>query len=81
MYIDLIINRRAKELKKNILLQKARAISKNFQTGDMEIRYNCAKRYHVLYINCSKGIIFGLVPVHHVIIFLLICLLLSSITR
>ena len=46
----------------------------------MEQRYNCAKRYHVLLINCAKGIIFGLVSVLNVIIFLLICNLLSSIT-
>ena len=47
----------------------------------MEIRYNCAKRYHVLCINCAKGIIFEMVTVLDVIIFLLICHLLSSITR
>ena len=29
-----------------------------FQTDDMIIRYDCAKRYHVLYMNCPKGISF-----------------------
>ena len=56
-------------------------LQKAFQTDDMEIRYNCDKRYHVLYINFAKGVIFGLVTVLDVIIFLFSCLLLSSISR
>ena len=31
-----------------------------FQTDDTEIRYDCAKFYHVLYMKCAKGILFGL---------------------
>ena len=42
---------------------------KALQTDEMKIRYNCAKRYDVLYINCAKGIINGLVSVLNVIIF------------
>ena len=58
MYIDLIVNRRAKEFKQSIFVAKSKGHGqKGFQTGDMEIGYNCAKRYHVLYINCVKGII------------------------
>ena len=26
----------------------------------MEIRYDCAKRYHILCMNCANGIFFGL---------------------
>ena len=33
---------------------------KAFQTDDMEIRYDSTKRYHALYMNCAKGILFGL---------------------
>ena len=33
---------------------------KAFQTDDMEKRYDCDKRYHGLYMNCVKGILFGL---------------------
>ena len=33
---------------------------KAFQTDDMEIRYDCAKRNYGLYINCAKGILFRL---------------------
>ena len=69
MYIYLIVMRRAIEFKQLILLQKTRVFSKKaFQTDDIEIRYNCGKRYHVLYITCAKGIIFGLVTVLNVII-------------
>ena len=42
---------------------------KAFQTNNMKIRYNCAKRYHALFINCAKGIILGLVSVLNIIIF------------
>ena len=35
----------------------------------MEIRYNCVKRYHALYINRAKGIIFRLVTGLYVFIF------------
>ena len=54
---------------------------KAFQTNGMEIKYNCAKRYHILWTNCAKGIVFGLQTVLNVTIFLLICHFLSSITR
>ena len=33
---------------------------KAFQTNVIEIKYNCAKRYHILWTNCAKGIIFFL---------------------
>ena len=33
---------------------------KAFQTNGIEIKYNCAKRYHILWTNCAKGIVFGL---------------------
>ena len=82
MYIYLIVIRRAIEFKQLISVTKSKGQKQNaFQTDDMEIRYNCAKRYHVLYINCAKGIIFVSVTVLNSIIFLLICHLLSSITQ
>ena len=81
MYIDLIVIRRAIEFKQLHSVTKKAQKQKTFQTDDLEIRYNCAKRYHVLYVNCAKGIIFGLVTVLNFIIFLLICHLLSSITQ
>ena len=62
MYIDLIVMRREIEVKQLIFVAKSKGHKlKALQTDDMEIRYHCAKRYHVLYINCAKGIIFGLV--------------------
>ena len=46
---------RAIEFKQLIFVAKSMGHKqKAFQTDDMEIRYNCAKRYHVLYINCAK---------------------------
>ena len=33
---------------------------KAFQTDDMEKKYHCAKRYHILCMNCANGILFGL---------------------
>ena len=54
---------------------------KTFQIDDMEVRYGFAKRYHILCINCAKGILFRLLTVLNVSIFLLICHLLSSIAR
>ena len=34
---------------------------KAFQTNHMEIRYDCAKRYHILCsMNCTNGILFEL---------------------
>ena len=73
---------RAMEFKQLIFVAKSKDHKqKAFQTDEMEIRYNCAKRYAVLYINCAKGIIFRLVSVLYVIIFLLICHLLSSINQ
>ena len=33
---------------------------KVFQTNVIEIKYNCAKRYHILRTNCAKGIVFRL---------------------
>ena len=44
---------------------------KAFQTYGIEIKYNCAKRYHILWTNCAKGIVFGLLTVLNVTIFLL----------
>ena len=42
------------------MLQKVRTVSKKaFQTDDMEIRHDCAKRYHILCMNCANGIVFG----------------------
>ena len=59
MYIDLIIMRRAIEFKQLIFVAKSKGNKqKAFQTDNMEIRYNCAKCYYFLYINCAKGIIF-----------------------
>ena len=84
MYIDLIVMRRAIKFDLFFFFCKMQGNRQQaFQTDIMEIRYNCAKRYHVLYINCAKGtgIIFELVTVLNVIIFLLICHLFSSITR
>ena len=81
MYIDLIVIRRAIELKQLIFVALSKDHKQNAsQTDDMEIRYNCAKRYHVWYINCAKGIIFRFVTVLNVSYFLLYCHLLSSIT-
>ena len=56
---------------------------KAFQTNVIEIKYNYAKRYHILWTNCAKGIVFGLLTVLNVTIFLLIyrCHFPSSITR
>ena len=69
--------RRVIEFKELIFVTKSKSHrQKAFQTDYMEIRYNCAKRYHILYINCAKGIISVLVTVLNVII----CHLLSSIT-
>ena len=42
---------------------------KTFQTDDMEIRYDCAKLYHTLCMNCVNGILFRLSSVLRVIIF------------
>ena len=44
---------------------------KAFHTNGIEIKYNCAKRYHILWNNCAKGIVFGLQTVLNVTIFLL----------
>ena len=64
--------RRVIEFKELIFVAKSKGHKqKASQIDDMEIRYNCAKRYHVLYVNCAKGIIFGLVSVLNVIKFLL----------
>ena len=56
-------------------------LQKAFQTYVIEIKYNCAKRYHILWTNCAKGIVFGLQAVLSNTIFLLVCHFLSSITR
>ena len=69
--------RRVIELKQLIYVAKGKDnYQKAFQT-DKEIRYDCATRYHVLYINCAEGILFGMLTVLNVITFLLICHLLS----
>ena len=52
MFIDLIVI----GFKKIDFVAKSQGHKqKAFQTDDMEIRYNCAKRYHVLYIKCGKS--------------------------
>ena len=76
MYIDIIVMNREIENKQMIYVAK-----KAFQTNVIEIKYNCAKRYHILWTNCAKGMVFGLKTVLNVTIFLLICHFLSSITR
>ena len=83
MYIDLIVMKRAIEFKQLIFVAENKGHKhKDFQTDDMGIRYNCAKRNHVLYIHCAKGIIFGFGNCANVIIkIVLICHLLLSITR
>ena len=57
MYIDIIVMSREiekkKKKKKTIYVAK-----KAFQTNGIEIKYNCAKRYHILWTNCAKGILF-----------------------
>ena len=36
-------------------------VAKSFSyLNGIEMKYNCAKRYHILWTNCAKGIIFGL---------------------
>ena len=76
MYIDIIVMNREIENKQMIYVAK-----KAFQTNGIEIKYNCAKRYHILWTNCAKGILFESLTVLHVTIFLLICNFLSPITR
>ena len=49
--------RRAIEFKHLVFVAKRKGHKqKAFQTDDMEVRYDCAKRYHVLYIYCANGI-------------------------
>ena len=64
MYIDLrvLIIRRVVELQLIFLAKsKGKDHKRNaFQADDTEIRYDCDKRYHGLYMNCVKGILFGL---------------------
>ena len=55
MYIDIIVMSRKIENKQMIYVAK-----KAFQTNGIEIKYNCAKRYHILWTNCAKGIVLGL---------------------
>ena len=58
------------EFKQSIFVAKSKNHSqKAFQTDDMDIRYNCVKRYHVFYINYAKGILLVLVNVPNFIIF------------
>ena len=53
--------RRVIEFKQLIFVAKSKGHKQRaLQTDDMEIRYDCAKRYHVLYKNCAKDIPFGL---------------------
>ena len=54
MYIDIIVMNREIENKQMIYVAK-----KLFKLV-IEIKYNCAKRYHILWTNCAKGIVFGL---------------------
>ena len=60
MYLDQIVIRRVKEVNTCFVEKGKGHKHKAFQTDDMKIRYDCAKGYHVLYINCAKGILFGL---------------------
>ena len=76
MYIDIIVMSRDIENKQMIYVAK-----KLFKKNAIEIKYNCAKRYHILWTNYAKGIVLGLSTVLNVTIFLLICHFLSSITR
>ena len=59
MNIDLTVMRRVTEFKQLIFVAKSKGQKqKAFQTDDMEIRCDCTKRYHALYMNCAKGILF-----------------------
>ena len=61
MFIDLIVMRRVTDFKQFIFVAKSNDHKqKAFQTDDMEIRYDSTKLYHALYMNCAKGIHFGL---------------------
>ena len=55
MYIDIIVMSLEIENKQIIYAAK-----KSFQTNVIEIKYNCAKRYHIVWTDCAKGIVFGL---------------------
>ena len=57
-----MVMRRAIENKQFIHVAKKQGPYKQkaFQTLHMEIRYDCAKRYHNLCMNCANGIHFGL---------------------
>ena len=82
MYIDLIVMRHVIGNKQLIYVAKIKGRKqKAFQTDDMKIRYDCAKHYQILCMNCANGIVFRLRSVISVIIFFLMCHLLSSITR
>ena len=59
MYIDIIVM--SHEIENNqMIYQMIYVAKKDFQTNIIEIKYNCAKRYHILWTNCAKGIVFGL---------------------
>ena len=61
MYIYLIVTRRVIENKQLIFVAKSKDHKqKAFQTHDMEIRYDCGRGDHILCMNCSNGILFGL---------------------
>ena len=55
MYIYIIVMSREVKNKHMIYVAK-----KAFQTNGKEIKYNCAKRYLILWTNCAKDIVFGL---------------------
>ena len=55
MYKDIIVMSHEIENKQMIYVAK-----KAFQTNGIEIKYNCAKRYHILWTNCAKGIVLRL---------------------
>ena len=55
MCINISVMSREIENKQMIYVAK-----KAVQTNFIEINYNCAKRYHILWTNCAKGIVFGL---------------------
>ena len=59
MYTAIIVMRRVIEFKQLIFVAKSKGHKqKAFQTNHMEIRYDCANRYLVLY--WANGILFGL---------------------
>ena len=79
MYTDQIVVWRVIENKQVIYVAKSKGYTqKAFQTGDIEIRYDCAKRCHILCIDCANGILYGLCSVLSVTIFFLYAIFFDS---